>query len=190
MRRKITYAAAIATVLVVAAGPVATAVIGSDGYYHGCFLKNAEGALPKGNLRLIGEDRSCRDNEGTALWQAVAVSDVNAKEGFRVVDPRAVLAKIDSLPLSTWSYKDDPRSVRHVGPMAQDFQRLFAVGPSDKLISPIDANGVAYAAIKGLSEMTRAQQAQIQQLRIAFVGLLTLIGIAAIVMWRKKRFAG
>ena len=48
-----------------------------------------------------------------------------------------------------WSYKSE-RSVRHVGPMAQDFYAAFGVGEDDKHITSLDEDGVALAAIKAL----------------------------------------
>ena len=82
----------------------------------------------------------------------VLTSDRNAKENFEAVNPRDVLEKVVALPLSQWNYKDDEERTRHVGPMAQDFYAAFAVGPDDKHIATVDADGVALAAIQGLNE--------------------------------------
>jgi hypothetical protein len=41
-----------------------------------------------------------------------------------VVDSRAVLDSIASLPISRWNFKAD-RPARHLGPMAQDFYGAF-----------------------------------------------------------------
>jgi hypothetical protein len=68
-----------------------------------------------------------------------------------------VLAKIDALPISRWSYKSE-RGVRHVGPMAQDFYAAFKVGEDDKHITSIDEDGVALAAIKALHSQLRTQE--------------------------------
>ncbi len=62
-----------------------------------------------------------------------------------------MLKKVVALPISTWQYKSEV-GVRHIGPMAQDFKRLFQVGPTDKGIVTVDADGVALAAIQGLNE--------------------------------------
>ncbi|NQX01829.1 tail fiber domain-containing protein [bacterium] len=77
-------------------------------------------------------------------------SDRNAKKDFRSVEPQSVLDKLAALPVSEWSYKSDP-SVRHLGPMAQDFHAAFGVGPDDRHIATVDADGVALAAIQGLN---------------------------------------
>ena len=56
-----------------------------------------------------------------------------------------------ALPLARWSYKEDP-GTRHLGPVAQDFYAAFNVGPDDKHIATVDADGVALAAIQGLNQ--------------------------------------
>jgi trimeric autotransporter adhesin len=86
----------------------------------------------------------------------VSASDRNKKENFKPVDARAVLAKVAALPLSEWNYKSDTAS-RHLGPMAQDFYAAFGVGPDDKHIATVDADGVALAAIQGLNQKLTAE---------------------------------
>jgi hypothetical protein len=80
-----------------------------------------------------------------------AGSDVNMKTGLVPVDPRDTLEKVAQLPVTTWSFKDDPSGSTHFGPNAQDFHRTFALGPNDRHIAPLDAAGVALAAIQGLN---------------------------------------
>jgi hypothetical protein len=77
-------------------------------------------------------------------------SDRNLKTNFQSVDPNAVLERVATLPVSTWSYKTEDPKVRHIGPMAQDFQATFGVGGSDKTILQVDADGVALASIQAL----------------------------------------
>jgi hypothetical protein len=73
-----------------------------------------------------------------------------------------MLARVRELPISTWNYTRDHPSVRHIGPMAQDFWTSFAVGVDGRHINPIDGQGVALAAVQGLSdemEQLRAESA-------------------------------
>ena len=72
--------------------------------------------------------------------------------------------KVAQLPLSEWSYKEDP-ATRHVGPMAQDFYAAFSVGTDEKHIAPIDEGGVALAAIQGLNQKVEEKNAEIQALK-------------------------
>ena len=87
---------------------------------------------------------------GGGSWSSV--SDRAAKENFAVVDVRAVLEKVAALPISTWNYRAQDRSVRHMGPTAQDFRAAFGLGASERLIDTIDPDGVALAAIQGLNQ--------------------------------------
>jgi hypothetical protein len=61
-----------------------------------------------------------------------------------------MLARVQALPISTWNYTSDDPSIRHIGPMAQDFAATFGVGADDRHIHPIDGQGVVLAAIQGL----------------------------------------
>jgi len=97
---------------------------------------------------------------GSGSW--TSMSDRNAKENFAPVDPGAVLRKVAALPMTTWNYKSQAASIRHIGPMAQDFKAAFAVGESDKGITTIDSEGVALAAIQGLNQKLEEKDAQIQ----------------------------
>jgi len=77
-------------------------------------------------------------------------SDRNAKQDFVPVDTAAILEKVLALPMSEWAFKSETQT-RHIGPMAQDFHAAFGVGPDDKHIATVDADGVALAAIQGLN---------------------------------------
>ncbi len=90
-----------------------------------------------------------------------SLCDRNAKQQFEPVDTLDVLEKVASLPLSTWSYKSTP-SVRHLGPMAQDFSAAFNLGKDDKHITTVDEGGVALAAIQGLNQKLEAKNQELE----------------------------
>jgi trimeric autotransporter adhesin len=92
------------------------------------------------------------------------MSDRNVKENFKPVNPRAVLEKVSRLPVTEWNLISQPDSIRHIGPMAQDFQAAFGVGEDDKHISTSDADGVALAAIQGLNQVVKEKDARIEKL--------------------------
>ena len=77
---------------------------------------------------------------------------------------QAVLESVARMPVSTWSYKSDDPSVRHLGPMAQDFYAAFGLGDTDRGYNSIDAHGVEMAAIKALYNRLEEQQAHIERL--------------------------
>ena len=91
-------------------------------------------------------------------------SDRDSKTDFASIDVQKILDKVVELPITTWQYKDDKSSVRHIGPTSQDFKDAFAVGSSDKTISAIDADGVALASIQAMHKMLVEKDAQIKAL--------------------------
>ncbi|HEU0302732.1 MAG TPA: tail fiber domain-containing protein [Longimicrobium sp.] len=103
-------------------------------------------------------------NAGGSTWNAI--SDRNRKEHFLSVDGEDVLSRIRGLPVTTWRYiGEENRSVRHIGPMAQDWDRAFGFSGDSTTINTGDFDGVNLAAIQALERRTAAQAAEIQSLR-------------------------
>jgi hypothetical protein len=98
----------------------------------------------------------------TTLGSSVPSSDRNVKDAFEAVDPRRVLAAVLTLPIERWSYRGE--AARHLGPMAQDFAAAFGLGEDDRHIFPLDAGGVALAAIQGLHGLVQMQGARLEAL--------------------------
>jgi hypothetical protein len=94
----------------------------------------------------------------------LCVSDRNLKRDIVAVDEQAVLESVAQMPVSTWSYRSDDPSVRHLGPMAQDFHAAFGLGSTDRAYDPIDAHGVELAAIKALYERIQTMQGTLERL--------------------------
>ena len=95
------------------------------------------------------------------VWQNA--SDVNRKTDFVPVNPLEVLAKLLALPLSSWRYTNEVAEVRHIGPTAQDFRAAFGFGSDATTIGPVDADGVALAAIQGLNQKLEAENAALRR---------------------------
>jgi len=95
------------------------------------------------------------------------ISDRNLKYDVnrRPLTPSEALAGVVRLPISTWTYNNEPPGVRHVGPMAQDFHATFGVGASERFIAPVDAEGVALAAIQALHGELSQLRCEVQGLR-------------------------
>lgn len=66
-----------------------------------------------------------------------------------------ILERLSTLPVSSWTYGYDHDSVRHLGPMAQDFAAAFGLGDSDRRIDMVDANGVLIVACQALHRRVR-----------------------------------
>ncbi len=105
------------------------------------------------------------DPNGSMGVRSRTRSDRNQKEHFATVDVQEVLTKVATLPIETWNYKDQNPTIRHIGPMAQDFAAAFKVGEDDRFIEVVDANGVALAAIQGLYKLLQDKDAEISAMR-------------------------
>jgi hypothetical protein len=102
-------------------------------------------------------------NAGGSSW--LVISDRNRKENFLGIDGEDILARIRSLPVSTWQYTaEEDRTVRHIGPMAQDWQRAFGFSQDATTINMSDFDGVNLAAIQALDARTTGQDARIEAL--------------------------
>jgi hypothetical protein len=99
---------------------------------------------------------------GGGSW--TSISDRNLKDNFTPVDGQDVLARLADIPITTWNYKAQDASIRHMGPTAQDFAAAFGLGESETGISTVDADGVALAAIQGLYQLSQEQATRIQAL--------------------------
>jgi len=91
-------------------------------------------------------------------------SDRDQKENFTPVNGQAVLARLAEVPITTWNHKAEDPSIRHMGPVAQDFYTAFGLGEDERHIAGLDSSGVALAAIQGLYQLAQEQAARIQAL--------------------------
>ncbi|HEU4561619.1 MAG TPA: tail fiber domain-containing protein [Longimicrobium sp.] len=103
-------------------------------------------------------------NAGGSSWNVI--SDRNRKHDFLAVDGENLLSRLRTVPVTTWRYHDEAdRTVRHIGPMAQDWQRAFGFSSDATTINMSDMDGVNLAAVQALEQRTAAQSSQIQALQ-------------------------
>jgi hypothetical protein len=103
-------------------------------------------------------------NAGGSSWNVI--SDRTRKENFLGIEGEDILSRIRSLPVTTWQYRDEQdRTVRHIGPMAQDWHAAFGFNGDATTINMSDFDGVNLAAIQALEARTSAQAGEIQALR-------------------------
>lgn len=113
------------------------------------WLFNSNATTASGKALVVGYNST--NGNGAYLTTGGAwtnASDKFKKEDFRQLDDDDMLDKINLLPVSRWNYKGS--SDEHVGPVAQDFHRIFQLGTDDKTISTIDPSGVALTGIQAL----------------------------------------
>jgi trimeric autotransporter adhesin len=143
-----------------------------------------------------------RLSPGSGSWDTL--SDASAKAGFAKIDGGQILARLATLPISTWRYLGQDPTIRHIGPTAQDFRSAFNLGQDGQYISTVDEEGIALASIQALYGLVQAneignngmnptevsQQRQIASLesRLTFSNGITIAGlfIAILALFRQK----
>jgi len=135
---------------------------GTDSWGAGTFTARAPGGVRfYTNVSNTTSGVQLATNGGA--W--ASLSDRNAKNSFSAVDPRAILETLADIDISTWNYNGQDASIRHIGPVAQDFYAAFGVGEDDTHITTVDADGVALASIQGLYAIFQEQEATINALQ-------------------------
>ena len=85
------------------------------------------------------------------------------KQGFMAIDPAIILAKLVRMPVTEWTFKDDPDQRRHIGPTVEDFSATFGLGTNGQSLVVTDVNGVSLAAIQGLHALVKEQRQLIEK---------------------------
>lgn len=117
----------------------------------------------------------CSLGAGDNAW--TTGSDVRTKENFAEVNGEDFLKKISSFHLTSWNYKkQDSKTFRHYGPMAQDFYAAFGkdkygtIG-NDTTINSADFAGVSFIAIQALEKRTAEYKKENAELKAMLLQL-------------------
>ncbi|MDH6109283.1 hypothetical protein P3T36_000055 [Kitasatospora sp. MAP12-15] len=102
---------------------------------------------------------ACAQENGAVENGAVAA--VGAVNGY------AILETVAALPVSTWRYLWEPEDVRHLGPMAQDWQAAFGFNQDDTRIPVVDGLGVTLVCVQALHRRVEELTAEVDRLREA-----------------------
>ncbi|HZG02757.1 MAG TPA: tail fiber domain-containing protein [Streptomyces sp.] len=81
------------------------------------------------------------------------------------VNGHQILQAVAALPISTWRYHWEPDHVRHLGPMAQDWQAIIGLSADGHTIPLVDANGVLLTAVQALLRRVEALEARLDRLQ-------------------------
>jgi hypothetical protein len=100
---------------------------------------------------------------GGGSWNMI--SDRNRKQDLLAVDGEDILRRMREIPVTSWSYIAQSGSgIRHIGPMAQDWERMFGLSGDTTTINSGDMAGVTFAGVQALEARTTSQAATIQAL--------------------------
>ena len=80
-------------------------------------------------------------------------------------DPDEILKRLVDLPVSVWTYGWDHPSVRHLGPMSQDFAAAFGLGWNAHALDGVDTNGVLTVALQALAARVKQLEDEVAELR-------------------------
>lgn len=95
---------------------------------------------------------------GGNAWAAISARA--AKANFRPVTN--ILDKVARLPIYNYNLKAQPDMVRHIGAVAEEFNKIFGFTEAKGYINSMDVSGVALAAIKALIERIENLEEKLQ----------------------------
>jgi len=99
---------------------------------------------------------------GGSSWSVI--SDRAVKENVTAVDGEQILDRLSRIPIAEWNLLTQDPSIRHVGPMAQDFYAAFGLGEDERYINSGDADGIALISIQALYELLLERDDRIEEL--------------------------
>jgi len=92
------------------------------------------------------------------------------KENFQPLDTQELLAKIATMPVESWNYKNTDE--RHIGPVAEDFVQAFDVGTTNEdgtrdnqYLATGDVAGVALLGVQELLKQNEELRQNIEQMK-------------------------
>jgi hypothetical protein len=129
------------------------------------------------NLNYIDNWEDENDTLFTVNGAYEGASSRTKKENFIPLNQDEILHKIGQLKVTRWNFKTEGPSVKHIGPVAEDFYQLFKTGESENELPPMDSAGVSLAGVKALSAKLNAQQQQIERLEAAIKDMKSQLGL-------------
>jgi len=107
-----------------------------------------------------GDNQTVSWAPGGGSWSFT--SDAATKENVRQINPREILRRLTTVPITEWNYIGYGQ--RHIGPMAQDWHAAFPISTDEKTVNTAHLHGISLAAIQGLVEELKERDGKIEQL--------------------------
>jgi len=103
---------------------------------------------------------------GATAVGSYLMSSKSSKNYKQPIDGKAILKKIEKLPVEKWRYKPETglSTEPHIGPYAEDVKDSFGVGDG-KTINIIDIIGLNLAATKQVSKSVNRIEKQVRELK-------------------------
>ena len=132
------------------------------------------GHLDSDGFSILNEDEKgfIMDSKGDVTFtdnveingEFEAASSMHIKQNFIPVDTREILALLNEVKISYWSYIKDEDQALHLGPFAEDIFDKFQLGKKKDKINVMDAIGISMAAIQGLHTEIESKSDEIEVL--------------------------
>jgi hypothetical protein len=107
----------------------------------------------------VGGNTGCDLPAGSGTFSCSSSRTI--KSDFEHVSGSDVLARLRTLPITTWRYTAEPRETRHLGPVAEDWNQAFGLAGGGHSVGAQDLAGVALAAAQELDRRGTSLQAQL-----------------------------
>ena len=118
---------------------------------------------PASRLDIVG---ALEVSDGATVTGGFSASSTREiKKDFESIDRHALVERLRSLPVVTWSYIKDESGTRHLGPMAEDFYEAFELGPDNRHIDLVDSSGLSLAAIQGVLDIIDERDRELTALK-------------------------
>ena len=75
-----------------------------------------------------------------------------------------ILDLVAALPVYNYNLKSQDQSIRHIGPVAQEFNPLFGFTEAERYINTLDISGVTLAAVRELVHENRELKNRVEEL--------------------------
>jgi hypothetical protein len=98
------------------------------------------------------------DYTWNSILPALTARNSHDVDGFDILD------KIERLPIRQFTVESENNQIKHISPVAEDFNRLFGVGEDDNRISMLDPSGVALAGVQALLDKIEKLETRIAEL--------------------------
>jgi hypothetical protein len=100
---------------------------------------------------------------GSNSWSAI--SDSTMFGDCQPVDIENILKILLSLKVQEFSLRSQKNNARHIGPMAQEFYRLFGYGDTTGAVNLADMDGVLIAAIQALYRENQSLRQEMERIK-------------------------
>jgi hypothetical protein len=114
-----------------------------------------------GNTPGAGGNVGCDQTVAVPSWTCASTREI--KDEFEVVNGEDLLGRLRTMPMTTWTFKDDRERLRHMGPVAEDFYAAFGLGIGPTSIGLQDLAGVGVAAAQAVDRRTMEIEQQVRR---------------------------